>query len=52
MEFFKVMCEKTQNYCYITLEKTGKKIIILLEIPLTYLLENIFKEGAVYGKKR
>lgn len=34
------------------LKKREKKIIIFLEIPLTYLLENIFKEGAVYGKKR
>ena len=46
------MCEKTQINCYITLEKTGKKDYNILRDSLTYLLENIFKEGAVYGKKR
>ena len=46
--------KKTQQkkFAVLHLKKREKKIIIFLEIPLTYLLENNFKEGAVYGKKR
>ena len=47
------MCGKYRKIIVILhLKKWGKKIIIFLEISLTYLLENNFKEGAEYGEKK